>query len=973
MEDKSIKIISWNINGVKPHRALLQLLINKEQPQILLIQEAKVDHKTANKCNINGYEQHTTTKWRNEHNIIAYFRKDIGMTVTEVNITQELLNPTQKFRVRFKGCNKVHTIIHTYSIHKHNSLDIDYLYTEAERTQNLIIAGDLNSKGTRHAQLENLMYDCDLLDTNTDEIPTHNFLGEKGHTQTQIDHIIISDTLVPDFISFHTKEYSTSTFSFHWPIEAIFRINCTEIKVPKRNFRKLDKDLYQEAITKQLDLHLPNTLKTTEDLDRESDKIDAIMHAALDEALPKKVPKPRKKEWYTSSAAKLLQDLKERARSNYRKTSNPVLAEQYRIISNKLDNELTTQMNYDRRKKYTEEVNKITENPPSKREFWTETNHLAGITQSRTNAREIKYNDQISSEPEGKAKIHLDYQNTVFRETENTTEAGKKYWNEVVLPNYELLEHNERLRASEPDFAVIEEITMRDMKDNLRTLKGYKAPGPNDLGPICLKWATDDLLERIIKLYNACLKMSYQPKKWKEAKLILIPKPGKNHSSPDGYRPLSLLNTIAKLLDKIITKRLMKYAENATKINDPTKPLLPDCQAGFRIGRGTNENIFRFSHQIAINSQGNFSTVMDSLDAQKAFDKTAHKGILSSLMDLVKSNQLPMYIALYFKIFLEGRTFRVQQESYITEEVGQILAGVPQGSHSGPALYLIYTADIPEPPNHTSQLMNNNFTRDEKARFNNDLKRSKFLPYEMGTYADDVGNTYRVDQEMLKSTANWDLPELVSQSHMNLIEAWADKKKIKFNAGKTQYMVIHPRYNKANKKIPKLKFCGENVENKDTLTYLGVKYDEKGSMDPFVKEQINKASSRINRVGNMICRSNVTYKTAIHMMKTLAIPYLLYGSITWIAMEKHRQSINRVFNLARRRALKLCRGRSNTYMRQFIPDMDIAQWCININKKWYEKAKDLPSVKHTVNTIVPINNRKKRKVGVIPSPLTCLQ
>ena len=48
----------------------------------------------------------------------------------------------------------------------------------------------------------------------------------------------------------------------------------------------------------------------------------------------------------------------------------------------------------------------------------------------------------------------------------------------------------------------------------------------------------------------------YYPKAWKEARILQFPKQGKNLRDPGNYRPISLLNTMSKLTEKIISKRL---------------------------------------------------------------------------------------------------------------------------------------------------------------------------------------------------------------------------------------------------------------------------------------------------------------------------------------------------------------------------------------------------------------------------------
>ena len=152
--DTTLKVISWNINGLKRHKTLLELLVAIEDPDVIMIQEPKVEETTIDICKIANYEHIATTKWRSIHNIVTLFKK--GLTVTPVKLPGGLQNPMQKFKVRIKNGTKNYTIINTYAIHK-NTLDIEFLEAEAEKQQNLIIAGDLNTKQpARRQQIEEL-------------------------------------------------------------------------------------------------------------------------------------------------------------------------------------------------------------------------------------------------------------------------------------------------------------------------------------------------------------------------------------------------------------------------------------------------------------------------------------------------------------------------------------------------------------------------------------------------------------------------------------------------------------------------------------------------------------------------------------------------------------------------------------------------------------------------------------------------
>jgi hypothetical protein len=63
-------------------------------------------------------------------------------------------------------------------------------------------------------------------------------------------------------------------------------------------------------------------------------------------------------------------------------------------------------------------------------------------------------------------------------------------------------------------------------------------------------------LVKLTTLINACIRLNYIPDAWKTAEVIMIPKPGKNLSEVESYRPISLLPIVSKLCEKLILKHL---------------------------------------------------------------------------------------------------------------------------------------------------------------------------------------------------------------------------------------------------------------------------------------------------------------------------------------------------------------------------------------------------------------------------------
>ena len=85
-----------------------------------------------------------------------------------------------------------------------------------------------------------------------------------------------------------------------------------------------------------------------------------------------------------------------------------------------------------------------------------------------------------------------------------------------------------------------------------------KAPGEDGITSEILQRAYDLLPKSTTEMYNGCLRTACFPKIWKRAKLIPIVKPGKETCEDmTKYRPINLLNTAAKVLEKVLISRIM--------------------------------------------------------------------------------------------------------------------------------------------------------------------------------------------------------------------------------------------------------------------------------------------------------------------------------------------------------------------------------------------------------------------------------
>ena len=84
-------------------------------------------------------------------------------------------------------------------------------------------------------------------------------------------------------------------------------------------------------------------------------------------------------------------------------------------------------------------------------------------------------------------------------------------------------------------------------------------PEPNKLSWSHLKiiLKDDDCLNIIISIANTCIELGYWPLYFKRSTIIVISKPNKkSYNLPKVFRPIVLLNTVDKLIEKVIGERL---------------------------------------------------------------------------------------------------------------------------------------------------------------------------------------------------------------------------------------------------------------------------------------------------------------------------------------------------------------------------------------------------------------------------------
>ena len=190
------------------------------------------------------------------------------------------------------------------------------------------------------------------------------------------------------------------------------------------------------------------------------------------------------------------------------------------------------------------------------------------------------------------------------------------------LVSADIADHEEEeLNRSHPPEQI--QISPRLIAHLIRKSPNRKAPGPDNITATQLKNLPSKTIVQIYYIFRACLQISYFPNDWKIAKVHPIPKPGKNKTVLQNYRPISLLSTLSKILEKII---LIQLGKHLTQNN-----IIIPQQYGFREKHSCIHQVLRVAEYITMELNKNRYAQMALLDIEKAFDSVWHDALITKL------------------------------------------------------------------------------------------------------------------------------------------------------------------------------------------------------------------------------------------------------------------------------------------------------------------------------------------------------
>ncbi|KAF8684340.1 hypothetical protein AX14_004144 [Amanita brunnescens Koide BX004] len=223
-------------------------------------------------------------------------------------------------------------------------------------------------------------------------------------------------------------------------------------------------------------------------------------------------------------------------------------------------------------------------------------------------------------------------------------------------------------------------ISIAEIRDMLKLTSNCSAPGPDNISWHHLKAIFDiEHVDRsICLLFNNICNAGIWPRWFKESVSVIIPKPKKtDYTLPKSYRPIALLNTLGKLLTKIIANRL--------QFDAAAHSLLHQGQCGGVQKHTTIDAGLALLDFINNNRERGWHVSACAIDIAQFFPSLNHRAVVRVLGKLGFANKLTTLLDSYFR----DRTTTYKWDT-ATSVPYDFSMGTPQGDCLSPIVSALY-------------------------------------------------------------------------------------------------------------------------------------------------------------------------------------------------------------------------------------------------------------------------------------------
>ena len=447
----------------------------------------------------------------------------------------------------------------------------------------------------------------------------------------------------------------------------------------------------------------------------------------------------------------------------------------------------------------------------------------------------------------------------------------------------------------------LDAVPTREESDlSIKQINAGKAPGLDGI-PVELLQKGGEKVKSIVYLL---IRKSWEgipiPQDWVDGILVSLYKGKGVKSECDNYRGITLLESVGKVLARLLLNRLMKHV---------CPLVIPESQCGFRSGRGTVDMIFSVKQLQEKCIEQHVPLYQVFVDLTKAFD-TVNR---TALWKILGKLGCPTTFIRMLKELHRNMKARVTFNGSLSEDIS-VDNGVKQGDIPAPTLFSIYFAVVLAHAFHDCDIgINMRFRTTGKVfnlrRFNTRSKTFQALIREL-LYADDADFVAYTHEDM--------------QNFMDRFSEASTAFGLTISLKKTKVMCT-PAPGKPYTE-PNIVVNGTRLGVVDTFVYLGSTISRDGTLDAEIYSRIQKASVAFGKLEKRLWSDRgVSTKTKVTVYRTCVLTALLYASEVWTIFRHHLKQLERFHQKCLRRIL-------NIKWQSMIPDTMVLQRadCVSI-------------------------------------------
>ena len=413
--------------------------------------------------------------------------------------------------------------------------------------------------------------------------------------------------------------------------------------------------------------------------------------------------------------------------------------------------------------------------------------------------------------------------------------VGKKFALKVGEPKIPLQSYLERIPFN-PKSMFFEPVTMQEVSNIIQALKPKHSSGYDDISNKLIKELHPVILKPLTEVINRSLQEGTFPDDMKRSDTIPLYKTKEKYYTTN-YRPISLLLTLSKILEKVVYKRTVKFLDK--------NELIYNSQYGFREKHSCVDAVMELTTEILKSKENNLHTISVFLDLSKAFDTLDPKILIKKL----EKYGLRGVVLNWFESYLMNRQLRVKckvakENKTQYSSLYDVEYGAPQGSCLGPLLFLLFTNDLYLNIEHSSAIL----------------------------FADDT--------TLYKSHRNIRYLKWCIEQDLKNISDWFRANKLTLNLEKTEYMFFGSRPMKIE---PTLEIDNITLRPVESVKFLGLWLDQNLNWDTHVNKLIAKIKRNIHLLRtpkNLFNKKTLKLIYHAHIQSHINYGLILWGSMT---------------------------------------------------------------------------------------------